>query len=971
VKVFFLSLVLFFSILLLSFSEVMAGEVAEYQSAPMTGSSEISGLSAPLYLLSPEEAQPQRERVVRKFSAADAFPGLRAMPKQPRVDSALQKQADAQQPVSLNAIFQGIDFEGLGNIDGVLPPDANLAAGPNHIVQMVNMHFEIWDKAGNLLLGPTPTTQLWSALGGPCKNENDGDGLAIYDQLADRWLMTQFAMPNCQSSSCNGPFYQCIAVSQTNDPRGAWYGYAFDITAHGMNDYPKFSVWPDAYYMSDNQFSSDSTSDSGSGYLGVGAYAFDRNSMLQGKPATYVYFDLNNYDPNLFSMLPSGFDGPPSTLPPPGTPNYFVGLGYSQTTGNPISRLEIWKFHVDWNNTANSTFTSLTPLPTASFDASICGYGQENCITQPGTIQGLDAIPDRLMYRLQYRNFGSYQAMVTNHTVYINGTNAGIRWYELRNYGSGWQIYQQGTYSPDANNRWMGSVAMDGAGNIALGYSVSSSTVYPSIRYTGRLASDPPGTMAADEITLISGGGYQTDSSGRWGDYSSMVVDPSDDRTFWYTQQYYGSTSKRNWQTRIGSFTITPSNSATFTVTPSAGANGSISPGTPQTVNYNATASFTVTPNTGYSVASVSGCGGILTGSTYATGPIMADCTVTATFSLNIFTIIATAGAHGSITPSGTTAVNFGSSQTYTITPDTGYTVADVLVDGASVGPATSYTLVNVTANHTISATFKSAAFTVTPSAGANGSISPGTPQTVNYNATASFTVTPTTGYSVASVSGCGGILTGSTYATGPIMADCTVSATFGPAYKISGTVKNANGVPMQGVVMTLSGGATETVTTTTDSPGRYKFNGLVNGTYTITPDKPGYAFTKPGKTATINGANATKNFVGSPVVISGTVKNFAGNPMSNVTVTLNGEEKMTVYTDIYGKYKFKLVPNGAYTITPSKAGKSFEPSTRTADVSGASMKGQNFTGSNTASSSVEPAGSGLTIEVSNASALP
>ena len=570
-KLFFLSLVLFFPILLLSFSEVTAGEVAEYQSAPLTGSSEASGLSAPLYLLSPEEARPQRERVVRKFSAADAFPALWARPKHPRVDSALQKQADAQQPVSLNAIFQGVNFEGLGNRDGVLPPDPNLAAGPNNIVQMVNMHFEIWDKAGNLLLGPTPTTQLWSALGGPCAAENDGDGLAIYDQLADRWLMTQFAMPNCQSSSCNGPFYQCIAVSQTNDPRGAWYGYAFKLSDTVMNDYPKFSVWPDAYYMSDNQFSSDSTPDSGSGYLGVGAYAFDRNSMLRGDPATYVYFDLNNYDQNLFSMLPSTFDGPPSTLPPSGTPNYFVGLGYSQTTGNPINRLEIWKFHVDWNNTANSTFTSLTPLTTASFDASICDYGQENCITQPpGTLQGLDAIPDRVMYRLQYRNFGTYQTMVTNHTVYINGTNAGIRWYELRNYGSGWQIYQQGTYSPDANNRWMGSVAMDGAGNIALGYSVSSSTVYPSIRYTGRLASDPLNTMPQGEQTLVSGGGYQTDSSGRWGDYSSMVVDPSDDRTFWYTQEYYGSTSKRNWQTRMGSFKIQESSPPTLvSLTPS------------------------------------------------------------------------------------------------------------------------------------------------------------------------------------------------------------------------------------------------------------------------------------------------------------------------------------------------------------------------------------------------------------------
>jgi hypothetical protein len=548
----FVRLIIFFSVSLLSFAEVSAEEVAQYPTVTVTGSSEANGLSSPLYLQRTErEVRPQRLRVVPKFSIIDAFPGLRTVPKKPAFDAVLQKQAVLQQPAALNAILQGIDFEGTDNIDGALPPDPNLAVGPNHIVQIVNMHFEIWDKAGNRLFGPKQTTALWSAVGGPCADENDGDGIALYDQLANRWLMTQFSLnTDPLTGDPRGPFYECISVSQTPDPTGAWFEYAFNLskTNNVMNDYPKLAVWPDAYYMSDIQFSGSQFTD----FAGVGAYAFDRSSMLQGKPATYVYFNLNNIDPALFSMLPSNLDG--ATPPSVGTPNYFAQFDDS-AWGYPQDQLEIWKFHVDWNTPSNSTFTDPAYLATAPFDSNLCNF--DLCVTQPGTSQRLDALSDRLMFRLQYRNFASYKTMVVNHTVDANGANlAGIRWYELRNSGSGWQINQQGTYSPDANNRWMGSIAMDGAGNIALGYSVSSSTVYPSIRYTGRLAGDPPGTMSQGEKTLIAGGGAQLDSSGRWGDYSSMVVDPSDDRTFWYTQEYYSASSEGNWQTRIGSFRL-------------------------------------------------------------------------------------------------------------------------------------------------------------------------------------------------------------------------------------------------------------------------------------------------------------------------------------------------------------------------------------------------------------------------------
>ncbi len=552
--------VLFLTVLLFSFSNISAAQEVQVNVAPEIGHSEENGLSSPLYLQHSQEA-PARPRVIPKHSIVDAFPGIADLPKVQKIDTVLQKSAVSPTAslITPKVLSQILNFDGVNNLDNVLPPDTNCAVGPNHIVQMVNTHFEIWDKAGNWLYGPAATKTLWSGLGGPCATQDDGDGLAIYDRIADRWVMTQFALPNYP----NGPFYQCIAVSKTSDPTGQWYQYSFLLSNTKMNDYPKLAVWPDAYYMSANQFLSNGS------YAGVGAFAFDRNSMISGLSATFIYFDesTNPAMANLFSMLPSTLDG--ATLPPSTTPNYFVQFD-DNALGYPQDQLEIWKFHVDWTNTANSTFTGPTLLATASFSSDMCNYGATTCIPQPGTSQGLDAIPDRLMYRLQYRNFGSYQTMVVNHTVDTNGANhAGIRWYELRNSGSGWSIYQQGTYSPDSSNKWMGSIAMDGAGNIALGYSVSSSTVYPSIRYTGRIAGDPLGTMTQGEKTLMAGGGSQTDNSGRWGDYSSMVVDPSDDRTFWYTNEYYSSTSKYGWQTWIGSFKIEDVPPTLVSLTPS------------------------------------------------------------------------------------------------------------------------------------------------------------------------------------------------------------------------------------------------------------------------------------------------------------------------------------------------------------------------------------------------------------------
>lgn len=470
------------------------------------------------------------------------------------------------------------NFEGIANSQNpgeVLPPDTNGDVGPNYYVQWVNISIAVWDKDGNLLMGPVPGNSLWSGFGGPADDDNDGDPIVLYDALADRWIVSQFAL---------GPTnYQYIAVSQTPDPTGAWYLYAFEWPGGKMPDYPKFGVWPDGYYMSANQFL-------GNGWGGAGAAVFEREKMLEGDPtATMQYFDLGTVNSNYGGQLPTDFGG--GIAPPVGSPDLFIEMD-DDAWWPDSDRLSVWKFHVDWNTPANSTFgQSGEPdlvLDTASFDTDLCGY--DACIPQPDTSALLDSLSDRLMFRLFYRNLGDHEALVVNHTVDVDGTDhAGVRWYELRKGSADWSIYQQGTYAPDSLDRWMGSIAIDRAGDIGLGYSVSSSSSYPSIRYTGRLEGDPEGQMTIGEGTLVEGAGSQESSYNRWGDYSSMGVDPSDGCTFWYTQEYYAATSTEGWQTRIGSFRCPTCTSATpisVTITP-----GTVSGPMPITVDFTASAS--------------------------------------------------------------------------------------------------------------------------------------------------------------------------------------------------------------------------------------------------------------------------------------------------------------------------------------------------------------------------------------------
>jgi len=411
-------------------------------------------------------------------------------------------------------------FDGVGNVNGVLPPDTDGDVGPNHYFQMINLSFAIWDKQGNKLYGPVDNSTLWAGFVGPWAGTNDGDPVVLYDEMADRWMASQFAI-----HTSNGTYWELIAISQTGDPLGAYYRYAFEFPA--FNDYPHLGVWPDAYYATFNMF------ESGNNRAGVAA--FEREKMLEGDPdAQMVYYDRWND----WNMLPADLDGSP---PPEGTPHYFAQL---RTWGS--QDLEIFEFEVDWENVLNSSFTQVASLDTDPYDPDVDG------IQQPGTSQRLSTLADRLMFRVAYRSFEDFEVMLTNHTVQV-GDHAGVRWYEMRKETGGeWYMYQQSTYSPDNDSRWMASIAMNEAGEIALGYTVSSSDVYPSVRYTGRSSGAPLGEMDYPEMELVKGTGSQT-SYNRWGDYSCMSVDPVDD-SFWYTQEY----AVGGWRTRIGHFDFGP-----------------------------------------------------------------------------------------------------------------------------------------------------------------------------------------------------------------------------------------------------------------------------------------------------------------------------------------------------------------------------------------------------------------------------
>ncbi len=440
---------------------------------------------------------------------------------------------------ALSAPSVGLNFEGndFDTVCNCAPPDTNGAVGTTQYVQIVNTVFTVYDKtSGSVIQGPTATNSLWSGFGGACQTSDDGDGTVAFDKLANRWVFQQFVVRTT-------PYMECVAVSQTADATGAYNRYAFNFGNTNFPDYPKLAVWPDAYYASFNIFQN------GILFTGPDACAMDRTNMLTGAAARPI--QCFQQSSSLNPLLPADLDG--TTAPPSGEPNFFMTYGASGI-------LQLFKYHVDFATPTNSTFTGPTNISVAAFTPA------GSTVAQPSPGEALDTLSDRPMYRLFYRNFTSHESIGFTHSV---GSPSGIRWYEIQNPNGTPTVAQQGTFAPDSSNRWMGSTAMDSAGNQAIGYSVvnSSTNLDPTVRITGRTPSDAANTMEP-ETNIVTGTGVQQSTSNRWGDYSAMQVDPVDDCTFWYTQEYIKTTGSFNWATRIANFKFSNCGSTTpdFTI---------------------------------------------------------------------------------------------------------------------------------------------------------------------------------------------------------------------------------------------------------------------------------------------------------------------------------------------------------------------------------------------------------------------
>ncbi|MBI9033515.1 MAG: T9SS type A sorting domain-containing protein [Bacteroidales bacterium] len=450
-----------------------------------------------------------------------------ALPK--GVDNVWQKQngiVATQKAAQLN-------FE--GQTSGSYPPDCNGAVGPNHYMQTVNVTYAIYDKSGTKVAGPSPMNTLFGSV--PGAGRNDGDPIVLYDEQADRWLIAEFSLDGSYGSTTDR---MLVAVSATNDPTGSWHQYSFDVD--DMPDYEKFGIWQDGYYMGTNNSSGDDI------------YAFERDVMLTGGANPQMVGFNNAWRPGTIDgfncVPPVDNDG---AFAPAGSPALFISVN-DDAIGGGSDQLWIYELDVNWSSPTSSTFNRVQQLNIAAFDSNF-GNNWDN-IKQQGTTRELDAIPQVIMNRPQYRNFGSYQTLVCCHTVDVDASDhAGIRWYELRKTTGTWSVRQQGTYAPDAHSRWMGSVVLNGQGELGMGYSISSSSLYPGIRYTGQTSvayANATGTMdVAEEI--IHTGQYSQTGANRWGDYTNVSIDPTNDDTFWFSTEYMASSTHG---TKIAAFNI-------------------------------------------------------------------------------------------------------------------------------------------------------------------------------------------------------------------------------------------------------------------------------------------------------------------------------------------------------------------------------------------------------------------------------
>ena len=456
----------------------------------------------------------------------------------------------------------GLNFDGISNgVAGFTAPgdpaDVNGDVGPHHYVQVVNSSMAVFDKTGTLLTGPAALNTLFTGYpttdGNQCFTENDGEPIVLYDSIADRWIISYLSFTSTAT-------FHCVAVSRTADPTGAYFLY--DLQTPNRDLDPRMGVWPDAYYVTTNGFTV------AGAFTGARVCAYDRGRMIAGQPASQQCFTLPL---SFFGVVPADLDG--SRLPPAGSPDYVFGLGSAP------NQLAMWKFHADFVAPSNATLTGPITMATDPFSVP-CG-GLADCIPQSGTTQKLNPHGDRLMYRVAYRNQNDHESLILSHAV-VAGQTTGIRWYEIQQPAVSPAIVQQGTYAPgDGNFRWLSSLAMDQSGDIAAGFSVSSASIHPSIAYTGRLSTDAPGTMTQGETMVVTGGGSLVGppqfpvSFNFWGRLSMMAVDPTDDCTFWYTNQYLPADGSSNWHTRIATFKFpncgtatTPANDFTIAANP-------------------------------------------------------------------------------------------------------------------------------------------------------------------------------------------------------------------------------------------------------------------------------------------------------------------------------------------------------------------------------------------------------------------
>lgn len=483
------------------------------------------------------------------------------LPKQPGLVAPLAKSSlSALSPLATSMPSPLQNFDGLDWTAGYKggfyysPPDPNGDVGLNHYIQTVNFAVGIYSKEGTQLASFSFDTLFNSAVPATaCNNMNWGDPIALYDAISDRWIVSDFGY-----GSSTGPFYECIAVSKSADPvSGGWWLYAIDVgqtTTPGVywfNDYPKLGVWSDGIYMSANMFAGRNGA-----FQTARVFVFNRDDLTSGASTVRnAYYDV---DSSYSSLLPSNLRG---ALPPSSTPAFFASI-------DQPNLFHLWKFQVtSWAPTISTSFTGPTDLTVNNFVMPCNAATIYTCVPQLGTFQKLDALGDRLMMQLQYRNLNGVESLWVNHTVAADanvGTPTGVRWYEIRDPNGAPFVYQQSTFQPDSNYRWMASLAVDSHGNMALGYSVSSASMYPAIRYAGRCANDTLNQLTLAEATLIAGTGAQTGTD-RWGDYSAMTLDPTDGVTFWYTNEYL--TAGSSWRTRIGAFQLSQPISPTISMT--------------------------------------------------------------------------------------------------------------------------------------------------------------------------------------------------------------------------------------------------------------------------------------------------------------------------------------------------------------------------------------------------------------------